>query len=66
MAREWSLTTSSLITAINTVSSPITTVSGLDALSIAAQECSTLTGGYKNVTTPTKVNMPRIQDLNTQ
>jgi len=42
---EWLLTTSSLITAISTVSSPITTVRKLDALSIAAQECSTAASG---------------------
>ena len=42
------LTTSNLITAISAVSSPITTVSRLDTLSIAALKCSTLTGSCTN------------------
>ena len=43
----WLLTTSSLITTISAFSCPITTVSRSDALSIAATECSTLTGSCK-------------------
>jgi len=45
----WLLTTSSLITAISTVLSPITTVRRWDALSIAAPECSTAASAWNEV-----------------
>jgi len=46
---QYQLTTSSFITAISAVSSLITTVGRADTLTIAAPECSTLTGSCRNL-----------------
>ena len=46
---QYQLTTSSFITAISAVLSLVTTVGRADTLTIAASECSTLTGSCTNL-----------------